>query len=130
MKRDRSSRRQGPNRSSDSMTTDQIDKQASDLGPIRIRALAVGAQALGALALGALAIGTLALGAVAIGQLAIGRSRIKRLEIGELVVKKIRITESLETPTLSLGSFAEIETRYSTSISRTPFRARIASTWF
>jgi len=84
-----------------SMTTDNIDKQASDLGPVGIRALAVGAQALGALALGALAVGALALGAVAIGQLAIGRSRIKRLEIDELVVKKIRITESLETPTPS-----------------------------
>jgi hypothetical protein len=84
-----------------SMTNDQIDKQTSDLGRVGIRALAVGAQALGALALGALAIGALALGAVAIGQLAIGRSRIKRLEIGELVVKKIRITESLETPTPS-----------------------------
>jgi len=79
-----------------SMTTDNIDKQASDLGPVGIRALAVGAQALGALAVGALA-----LGAVAIGQLAIGRSRIRRLEIDELVVKKIRITESLETPTPS-----------------------------
>jgi hypothetical protein len=81
-----------------SMTT---DKHASDLGPVGIRALAVGAQALGALALGALAVGALALGAVAIGQLAIGRSRIRRLEIDELVVKKIRITESLETPTPS-----------------------------
>ena len=78
----------------DSMTADKIDKTASDLGPVGIRASAVGAQAIGAMA-----IGTLALGVVAIGRLAIGRSRIKRLEIDELVVKKIRITDSLETPT-------------------------------
>jgi hypothetical protein len=57
----------------DSMTADKIDKTASDLGPVGIRASAVGAQAIGALALGAMAIGTLALGVVAIGRLAIGR---------------------------------------------------------
>ena len=33
-----------------------------------------------------------------IGRLAIGCARIKRMEIDELVVKKVRITDSLETP--------------------------------
>ena len=72
----------------------KIGKIANDLAPLSARALAVGTQAIGALAIGALA-----LGAVAIGRLAIGRAKIKRMEIDELVVKKIRITDSLETPT-------------------------------
>jgi hypothetical protein len=35
-----------------------------DLGPVRVRALAVGAHGLGALAIGTLALGTLAIGAL------------------------------------------------------------------
>ena len=80
------------------MMVRKIDSATDDIAPIRIRALAVGAQAIGALAVGALAIGAVALGAVAIGRLAIGRAKIKRMEIDELVVKKVRITDSLETP--------------------------------
>jgi hypothetical protein len=81
-----------------SMKSRRIDKTENEFSPITIRALAIGAQTIGALAVGALPIGTLALGAVAIGRLAIGRAKIKRMEIDELVVKKIRITDSLETP--------------------------------
>ena len=80
------------------MKSRRIDKTGNEFAPISIRALAVGAQSIGALAVGALAIGALALGAVAIGRLAIGRAKIKRMEIDELVVKKLRITDSLETP--------------------------------
>ena len=98
------------------------DKVASNLGPVGIRALAVGAQAIGALALGALAIGTLALGAVAIGRLAIGRSRIKRLEIDELVVKKVRITDSLERP---IPSYPAIRSLRYKPITRRRFRALV-----
>jgi hypothetical protein len=50
------------------------------------------------LALGALATGALAIGAFAIGRLAIGRARIRRLQIDELVVRKLRVTETLDTP--------------------------------
>lgn len=80
------------------MKSRRIDKTENEFAPISIRALAIGAQSIGALAVGALAIGALALGAVAIGRLAIGRAKIKRMEIDELVVKKLRITDSLETP--------------------------------
>jgi hypothetical protein len=80
------------------MKSRRIDKTGNEFAPISIRALAVGAQSIGAQAVGALAIGALALGAVAIGRLAIGRAKIKRMEIDELVVKKLRITDSLETP--------------------------------
>jgi hypothetical protein len=62
------------------------------------RLLASGAQAMGALAAGALAIGALALGALAIGRLAIGRAKVRNLEIDELIVRKLRVTDSLETP--------------------------------
>src|SRR6266487_4171956 len=97
-KRDHLSRRHRASRNSDSMTAYKIDKAASDLGPVGIRALAAGVQAIGVLAVGSLAIGALALGAVAIGRLAISRAKIRRIEIDELVVKKIRITDSLEMP--------------------------------
>jgi hypothetical protein len=81
-----------------SMKSRRIDKTENEFAPISIRALAIGPQSIGALAVGALAIGALVLGAVAIGRLAIGRAKIKRMEIDELVVKKLRITDSLETP--------------------------------
>jgi hypothetical protein len=86
------------NKRSDLIMTRKIDRRASDLVPLSARAFAIGAQAIGALAAGALAIGAVALGAVAIGRLAIGHSKIKRIEIDELVVKRLRITDSLETP--------------------------------
>jgi hypothetical protein len=81
-----------------SMKSRRIDKTETEFAPISVRAMAIGAQSIGALAVGALAIGALALGAVAIGRLAIGRAKIKRMEIDELVVKKLRITDSFETP--------------------------------
>jgi hypothetical protein len=65
-----------------SMKSSRIDSETQELAPIGIRALSIGAQSIGALAVGALAIGAVALGAVAIGR----------------VVKKLRITDSLETP--------------------------------
>ncbi len=71
-----------------SMKSRRIDKTENEFAPISIRALAIGTQSIGALAVGALAI----------GRLAIGRAKIKRMEIDELVVKKLRITDSLETP--------------------------------
>ena len=82
----------------DLIMTRKIERTASDLVPLSARAFAIGAQVIGALAAGALAIGAVALSAVAIGRLAIGRSKIKRIEIDEPVVKKLRITDSLETP--------------------------------
>src|SRR5215470_12041124 len=72
--------------------------EPNDLGPLRIRALAIGAQSVGALALGALAVGALALGVVAVGRLVIGRAKIKHLEIDDLVVNRLRVTDSLKTP--------------------------------
>ena len=49
------------------------------------------------LASGAQAIGALAAGALTIGRLAISRANIRSLEIDELV-RKLRVTDSLETP--------------------------------
>ena len=46
-----------------------VELETNDLGLMRIRALAIGAESVGALALGAVALGALALGAVAIGGL-------------------------------------------------------------
>jgi hypothetical protein len=69
-----------------------------ELGPVRVRALGVGAQALGALALGTLAIGTIAVGAVVIGRLFIGKARIRKLHIDELTVGRLRIHERLDSP--------------------------------
>jgi hypothetical protein len=80
------------------MRSESLSETIKDLEPVRIRALAIGAQSVGALAVGALAIGTLALGVVAIGRLVIGRAKIRRLEIDELVVRRLRVTDSLETP--------------------------------
>ena len=77
---------------------ERLSERLKDFEPVRIRALAIGAQTAGALALGAVAIGTIALGVVAIGRLVIGRAKIRRLEIDELVVRRIRVTDSLETP--------------------------------
>src|SRR6266478_3075675 len=70
----------------------------SELGPTRIRALAVGAQSLGAVALGAIAVGTVAICAVVIGRLFINHARIRKLYIDELVVGKLRVRENLDRP--------------------------------
>jgi len=78
---------------------ESLSEKLNDLEPVRIRALAIGAQTAGALALGAVAIGTIALGVVAIGRLVIGRAKIRRLEIDELVVRRLRVTDALHTPT-------------------------------
>ena len=72
--------------------------RARDFGPVRLPAVAVGAQALGALAFGAVAVGAFALGAFAIGRLVVGRAKIRRLEIDELVVDRLRVTSSAELP--------------------------------
>ncbi len=77
---------------------ERLSERLKDFGPVRIRALAIGAQSVGALALGAVAIGTIALGVVAIGRLVIGRAKIRRLEIDELVVRRLRVTDALEKP--------------------------------
>jgi hypothetical protein len=80
------------------MRGDDLTEMIKDLAPMRIRALAIGAQSVGAVALGAMAIGTLAIGVVAIGRLVVGRAKIRCLEIDELVVRRLRITDSLDTP--------------------------------
>lgn len=71
---------------------------SNDLTPTHVRRPATGAQAVGAVAVGALAIGAIAIGALAIGRLVIGRARIRRLEIDELLVRRLRVTDSVETP--------------------------------
>ena len=79
----------------------QIESMSRDLAPPNVHTPRVGVRGAGALAVGALAIGALAIGAVAIGRLVIGRARIRRLEIDELGVGRLRVTDTLETPSAS-----------------------------
>jgi len=76
----------------------QLGSVANAPMPTPVRASTTGARALGAVAAGALAIGAFAIGALAIGRLVIGRARVRRLQIDELVVGRLRVTDSLETP--------------------------------
>jgi len=76
----------------------QLESVANKSMPTPVRASRAGAWAVGAVAAGALAMGALAIGALAIGRLVIGRARIRRIEIDELVVGRLRVTDSVETP--------------------------------
>src|SRR5437867_3113491 len=76
-----------------SRKSDQQHLSLIELGPVRVRALAVGAQALGALALG-----TLAIGAIAISRVFVSRARIRKLHIDELTVGRLRIHERIDVP--------------------------------
>jgi hypothetical protein len=69
----------------------------TELGPIRVRALAVGAQSIGALALGALAIGSLGICVIGIGRLFIDRARIRKLHIDVLSVGTVRGWDTAES---------------------------------
>ena len=80
------------------MKSNEIEETRGTIGPIAIRALAVGAQSIGAIAVGAVALSAVAIGFIAIGRLVIGHAKIKRLEIGELRVTRLHVTDSIITP--------------------------------
>src|SRR5436305_13998268 len=104
------------------MMVRKIDSATDDIAPISIRALAVGALAIGAVALGAVA--NRATRDWLRKNQADGNRRARREEGSYYRFVRNALNEVASDHT------AAIRTCYSTSISRTAFRARIASTWF
>ena len=105
------------------MKSNEIEETRGTIGPIAIRALAVGAQSIGAIAVGAVALSAVAIGFIAIGRLVIGHAKIKRLEIGELRVTRLHVTDSIVTPPAAVTQTILSASSQREAISRSPPRS-------